>query len=265
MSSFTCNLARDSSTENLDTTLRKFWEVEEYVSGPQKFTEEEQACEKHFVNNTKVDSDGKIIVRLPFKQDPTCLGESFEYSKKRFLSLERRLDRDSTLKSMYVDFMNEYMALGHMSLYNHPLSHPHYIIPHHCVLKPQSTTTKLRVVFDGSARTTSNHSLNDILMVGPTIQQDLITTLFSFRLNRFALTADISKMYRQFLVDERDRKFQLVLWRSSKQEKLSVFQLNTVTYGLSAAPFLAIRSLFFIADQHSSNFPIGSKVLREDL
>ncbi|XP_037828868.1 uncharacterized protein LOC119616534 [Lucilia sericata] len=166
---------------------------------------------------------------------------------------------------MYVDFVNEYLALGHMSLYNRPLSHPHYIIPHHCVLKPESTTTKLRVVFDGSARTTSNHSLNDILMVGPTIQQDLVTTLFSFRLNRFALTADISKMYRQFLVDERDRKFQLVLWRSNSKDKLCVFQLNTVTYGLSAAPFLAIRSLFFIADQHSSTFPIGSKVLREDL
>ncbi|XP_046800970.1 uncharacterized protein LOC124421481 [Lucilia cuprina] len=264
-STLTCNLALDSSTSILDNTLRKFWEVEEYVSGPQTFTNEEQACEKHFTENVQINSDRRIQVRLPFKQNPNCLGESFEISKRRFLSLERKLERDPTLKSMYVDFVNEYLALGHMSLYNRPLSHPHYIIPHHCVLKPESTTTKLRVVFDGSARTTSNHSLNDILMVGPTIQQDLVTTLFSFRLNRFALTADISKMYRQFLVDERDRKFQLVLWRSNSKDKLCVFQLNTVTYGLSAAPFLAIRSLFFIADQHSSTFPIGSKVLREDL
>ncbi|XP_046810021.1 uncharacterized protein LOC124420605 [Lucilia cuprina] len=235
---------------------------EEYVSGPQTFTNEEQACEKHFTENVQINSDRRIQVRLPFKQNPNCLGESFEISKRRFLSLERKLERDPTLKSMYVDFVNEYLALGHMSLYNRPLSHPHYIIPHHCVLKPESTTTKLRVVFDGSARTTSNHSLNDILMVGPTIQQDLVTTLFSFRLNRFALTADISKMYRQFLVDERDRKFQLVLWRSNSKDKLCVFQLNTVTYGLSAAPFLAIRSLFIIADQHSSTFPIGSKLAK---
>lgn len=61
-------------------------------------------------------------------------------------------------------------------------------------------------------------------MVGPTIQQDLITTLFSFRLNKYALTADISKMYRQFLVDEEDRNFQFVLWRSKKEDELKVFR-----------------------------------------
>ena len=70
---------------------------------------------------------------------------------------------------------------------------------------------------------------------------------------------------RQFLVDERDRKFQLVLWRANKEDKLKVFQLNTVTYGLAAAPFLAIRSLFFIADKYKLSYPTGSQVLREDL
>lgn len=264
-SALTCNLAIDSSADAVDKTLKKFWEVEEYASGPQTFTEEEQRCENHFVDNVKTNADGRIQVKLPFKRNPDCLGESFEISRRRFLALERRLEREPNLKSMYVDFMNEYMALGHMSPYNQSLSAPYYIIPHHCVLKPESTTTKLRVVFDASARTSSNHSLNEILMVGPTIQQDLITTLFSFRLNRFALTADISKMYRQFLVDESDRKFQLVLWRDSKEDKLNVFQLNTVTYGLSAAPFLAIRSLFYIADINESSYPVGSQVLREDL
>lgn len=102
-------------------------------------------------------------------------------------------------------------------------------------------------------------------MVGPTIQQDLITTLFSFRLNKYALTADISKMYRQFLVDEEDRNFQFVLWRSKKEDELKVFRLNTVTYGLPAASFLAIRSLFFIADKYSSSYPNGSKVLNQDM
>lgn len=264
-SPLTCNLALYSSTETLDNTLKKFWEVEEYASGSEIHSEEEQLCEQHFVDNVNVNADGRIQVRLPFKLNADCLGESFEIARRRFLLLERRLERDSNLKSMYVDFMNEYISLGHMSPYDQPVALPYYIIPHHCVLKPQSTTTKLRVVFDASARTASNHSLNELLMVGPTIQQDLITTLFSFRLNRFALTADISKMYRQFLVDQRDRKFQLILWRANKEEKLKIFQLNTVTYGLSAAPFLAIRSLFYIADQNKSLYPVGSQVLREDL
>lgn len=72
-------------------------------------------------------------------------------------------------------------------------------------------------------------------------------------------------MYRQFEIDERDRRYQLILWRSNKKDALNVFLLNTVTYGLSSSPFLAIRSLFFIADKYCLSHPLGSKALREDI
>ena len=45
-----------------------------------------------------------------------------------------------------------------------------FYLPHHCVFKEDSTTTKLRVVFDGSAKTTKGVSINDALMVGPVVQ-----------------------------------------------------------------------------------------------
>lgn len=57
------------------------------------------------------------MVRLPFKKSPECLGSSFEMARNRFLSLDRRLERDSILKSMYEEFMQEYVSLGHMSPY----------------------------------------------------------------------------------------------------------------------------------------------------
>lgn len=53
----------------------------------------------------------------------------------------------------------------------------YYYIPYHAVFKESNTTTKLRVVFDASMKSTSNVSLNDILMVGPVIQPDLHVTL----------------------------------------------------------------------------------------
>ena len=260
-----CNLTTNSSLPNLDTTLKRFWEVEEYTQNSSKFTQEEEACEAHFAEHARFDGNNKVQVRLPFKLSPKVLGNSFDMAKRRFLALEKRLDANPSLKDMYIQFMDEYQSLGHMSTFKGSLSSSSYVIPHHCVLKPESTTTKLRVVFDGSARTTTNISLNDVLMVGPTIQQDLITTLFAFRLHRYALTADISKMYRQFRIDDQDTKYQLILWRNNPKDELQVFQLNTVTYGLSSAPFLAIRSLFFIADHHESTHPLGSKILRQDL
>ncbi|KAH8384178.1 hypothetical protein KR200_007156, partial [Drosophila serrata] len=82
------------------------------------------------------------------------------------------------LLTMYLEFMEEYLALGHMSPTDNKIpSTPHYVIPHQCVLRPQSTSTKLRVVFDASCKTSTQVALNDILMVGPTIQEELYSTL----------------------------------------------------------------------------------------
>lgn len=74
-------------------------------------------------------------------------------------------------------------------------------LPHHCVLKPSSETTKLRIVFDASCRSSTRVALNDILMVGPTVQQDLFSIILRFRSFRFVLSTDITKMYRQILID----------------------------------------------------------------
>jgi len=139
----------------------------------------------------------------------------------------------------------------------------HYVIPHNAVLRPDSSTTKLRVVFNASAKSSTRVSLNNILMVGPTVQQDLILTLLSFRLYRHALTADVAKMYRQFNVDPLDRKFQLIWWRHNISDPLKLYQLNSVTYGLACAPFLAITSLYFIAEKYRKEFSIGSEIIFE--
>ena len=70
-----------------------------------------------------------------------------------------------------------------------------YYLPMYTVMKESSTTTKLRVVFDALARTTTGYSLNDTLMVGPTLYPDMIDVLLRFRSYPVAITADISKMY----------------------------------------------------------------------
>ncbi|XP_073821565.1 uncharacterized protein [Musca autumnalis] len=166
---------------------------------------------------------------------------------------------------MYNSFMKEYLDLGHMEMTNNKIPNtPHYFIPHQCVFRPQSTTTKLRVVFDASSKTSSHVSLNDLLMVGPTIQEELYSTLLRFRLHKYAITADIEKMYRQVLLDEKDRDFHLILWRQNDSDPLQIFKLKTVTYGTSSAPFLAIRCLSHLSDLSKETLPIGAEVVRND-
>jgi hypothetical protein len=134
------------------------------------------------------------------------------------------------------------------------LSSPICFLPHHYVLKLDSSTTKLRVVFDASCATSSGVSLNDILMVGPVVQQDLFDIIVRFRLKYYAITADVEKMYRQIWVDPSDQQLQLIIWRD-ELGNLQSYKLKTVTYGTASAPYLATKVVQQLARDESSNYP----------
>ncbi|XP_069962624.1 uncharacterized protein [Bactrocera oleae] len=154
------------ANESLNAKLEKLWKLEEIPTIPEAWTREQQSCEHIYNSTVSKRPCGRIVVKLPFKDDPTCLCESYTTALRRFNAQERRLAKSPQLKEQYVEFISDYESLGHMSVVKNPnLSEPHYYIPHHCVLKPTSTTTKLRVVFDASCQTTSQNSLNDIQMV----------------------------------------------------------------------------------------------------
>ncbi|XP_011701215.1 PREDICTED: uncharacterized protein LOC105457936 [Wasmannia auropunctata] len=151
----------------------KFWQMEE-VESNYHLSPEEIKCEEHYRSTISRADDDRFVVQLPLKMDPPTLGESYDTARKRFQAIERKLNRDHQLKKKYHEFMEEYLQLGHMSEVEaeSPAKQAYYL-PHHAVIKDDSTTTKVRVVFDASCRTTSGRFLNDIMMVGPTIQDEL--------------------------------------------------------------------------------------------
>lgn len=110
-----------------------------------------------------------------------------------------------------------------------------------------SETTRLRVVYDSSAKTSSGVSFNDIQHVGPVVQDDLFSILMRFRQHKYVVTADVEKMYRQILVKPEQRYLQMILWREQSDQPIKIYQLNTITYGTSSAPFLSTRCLVQLA------------------
>lgn len=249
-----CNYAfiqsRESRVSNrsLNEQLAKFWEIEQVPQYDSLKTEEEIECENHYVANTYRNDEGRFCVRLPLVSEPTCLGDSFTLARNQFLSLERRLSKNSDLKNLYSQFIHEYSVLGHLSESEILIPRQSYFIPHHAVLKPSSESTKLRVVFNGSARTTSGFSINDLLMVGPNIQDKLFNILLRFRQYTYVISADIEKMYRQVQIQNNDRDLQMILWRDTSTEALRSLRLNTVTYGLSSSSFLSTRCLWQLGE-----------------
>lgn len=247
---------------NIQFDLQKFWEVEE--GAVERFRSiEDQACEDHFLATVTRDDSGRYMVALPFNEKRDQLGESRSRALNRFLTLERKLGRDPELKEKYTQIMDEYRELGHMKQVT-TIHTPGFYLPHHAVFKPSSSTTKVRVVFDGSAKTNTDLSLNDTLRTGPTIQDDLFSLLVRFRMHAYVITGDIEKMYRQFLVRPEDRAYQRILWRDPHEE-IKTYELTTVTFGLAPAPYLAIRCLHQLATDEEHDFPEAAARIKRDL
>lgn len=142
-------------------------------------------------------------------------------------------------------------------------SNPTVYLPHHGVLRENSTTTKLRVVFNGSLRTSTGISLNDCLHIGQKLQQDISTILLNWRTYAYVFVDDIEKMYRQILLHPNDRDYQRILWNSSGVIK--EYQLCTVNYGLTSAPFLALRVMQQLANDEGYRYPLAQEVVRRNV
>ncbi|XP_055907234.1 uncharacterized protein LOC129942362 [Eupeodes corollae] len=247
--------------------LEKFWRLEE-VSNEQPLSLEEQLAEENFVKSHTRLQDGRYEVQLPFKSTKLNFGDSFGTALARFHSIERKFNCNPNLKSEYTKFINEYISLGHMEEVpsNEILksNNSSYYLPHHAIFKGDSSTTKIRVVFDASAKTRSSQSLNETLLVGPTIQRDIFSICLRSRRHAYLITGDIEKMYRQIRVSRNHTDFQRIVWRENPEEPLKHFRLLTVTYGTSAAPFLAVRVLQQLAAESSKTHPRASKTLLND-
>ncbi|KAL4083557.1 hypothetical protein QTP88_028873 [Uroleucon formosanum] len=239
-------------TLSLECLMDKFWQVEEPAMVPSTFTDNGQ-CEKLFSEQMGRLPSGRFSVPLPFRSQvssETFVG-SREVAARRFEMLERKLSSNPKLKSLYDKFMSDYISLGHMSLAQSP---GHYFIPHHAIFRPEIDDSKIRVVFDASARGFRGPSLNQCLFPGPKLHQDIIDILIRFRVSKHVFTTDICKMYRQILVKPEHRKFQHVLWRASPHDAVREYELHTVTYGVNCAPFLALRVLQYIASNDCEHF-----------
>ncbi|XP_063372656.1 uncharacterized protein LOC134660793 [Cydia amplana] len=245
-----CNHAIISkSQQNIENMLTKFWETEE-VPNKNALNQNEQECENHFLTNTIRLDNGRFCVKLPLTESPECLGDSYNLAKRRFLNLERKFKRNPTLKSEYTTFINEYAELGHLSESSLLKPNPNYFLCHHAVFK-NSESTSLRVVYDASAASSSGKSLNDILLVGPNVQDSLFSILVRARQYRYILSGDIEKMYRQVQVHDDDRNLQLIVWREDESSPLKTLRLNTLTYGTGSASYLSTRCLFQVGEEQS--------------
>lgn len=249
---FQCNMILN----NLDE-IQQFWEIED-VHETSDISEEDQNCIDLYKSSTLRREDGSYVVKIPFKENfQEKLGESRSKSVAQFYQIEKKLIKQPTLARDYKSFMSEYLSLGHMipSTISVNDSPPDCYLSHHAVLRNESSTTRLRVVFNASAKTSSGFSLNDLMCSGPNLQQDLQDLILKWRQFKYGFTADIEKMFRKIWLHPEHQKYQKIIWRDNQSQPLQTFNLASVTYGFKSSPFLAMMTLRQLANDERHNYP----------
>jgi hypothetical protein len=181
----------------------------------------------------------KASTTLPWAADPSNLSNGLALAYKRLQSTIKKWSTMNMLTA-YEEALMEYVQLG----YAEPLPAPNtsgYFLPHSGVLREKSLTTKLRIVFDGSAKTTDSYSLNDLLLRGPDLNPTIFQQLIVWRSAEVVAVADIEKAFLQITIAKEDRKYLQFMWL--KNNKLHIYQMKVLPFGLICSPAILATAI----------------------
>ena len=201
----------ESEEDRLLTAVKRFWEVESVGTCEQSKISDHDSSEP-FLQNLAFKED-HYEVSLPWTRDPRDVPNHFLLCKDRLKQLQRKLLKKPEVMKEYQQVIDGQLEKGIIEVCNpsDTLSHPNqhdsvYYMPHHPVIRQDRATTKVPVVYDGSAKSKDGgFSLNDCLQTGPNLIPKLFNVLVKLRSYSIALTADIEKAFLMIRISEHDR------------------------------------------------------------
>ncbi|GBL97459.1 hypothetical protein AVEN_162925-1 [Araneus ventricosus] len=207
--------------------------------------------------------DNRYEVELPWKRDWHELNDNYSVAKKRLDSLVRRFKKNPDLNLQYRETLHDYEKNGIIEKVpnpENPINKPVFYMPHQPVFRDESSTTKMRIVFDASSSHSFQHlSLNDCLWPGPNLNSNIFDILINFRLNKFAFISDIEKAFLQLTLAEKDRD--AVRFLCTENDTLQVYRFNRVLFGVRSSPFLLSASIKTHLKKFHDEFPTTTECL----
>lgn len=250
------------------TNLSDLWSVEllgiqdPYEKQCKNVTETEVL--KNFNNNISVNAEGRYNVSLLWKDGCPRLSTNYEVASKRLESTTKKLK-----------------LTGNLNTYNHVLQtwekddiiekvtddnmeNGHYL-PHHGVIKPHSTSTRVRPVYDASTKDRNGWSLNSCLDKGVNMIELLPKLLIQFRKGAYGVVSDIKQAFLQICVTEQDRDYLKFLWWENIEtcDKIVTYRHKRVVFGITCSPFLLSATLNYHLDLCTEGYKKTATKLKE--
>ena len=243
------NVKKDKSVEDVTTALVLYTEI---VTATQEdilrqeirnFWKIEGINEEHDVYEQfkeDITFEGKrYVTSLPFKPNHDALPDNYRLSLNRLNCLKKKLCEDEKLRRECI--FKSYEQDGIIKLVDHKseAGKVHYL-PHRPVIRNDRETTKVRIVYDGSAKL-NGPSLNDCLYTGPCLLNCIFGILLRWRMYCIGLISDIKQAFLNIGIREEHQDYLRFLWYddvNSKNPRVIVFKFLRVLFGLTCSPFI---------------------------
>ena len=233
-----------SPPETLTNLVEKFWEVESYSTEsplhPKLLSKDEKRA-LEILEQTTPKKQGKYEVGILWKDNDLSLPNNRALAIARMINMERKFKRDPKFQEMYTATINNYIKQGHaIKVTSEKSERPSSIIsclPHHGVSNINKLG-RIRVVFDAGAKF-ENECLNDNILKGPDLLNDLLSVLLRLREVRYGVMSDIQQMFHQDLINHDDQHVLRFLWRDNPNQAFGDYAMTAHDFGKADSPCCA--------------------------
>ena len=256
-----------SLCNNSECDVNMLWQMQE--AG---ISDKEISCTTKVNEDITVLPDGRYETGLLWKDDHPVLNSHIEESSKRLKTLSNRLKNNRKLLESYHGVIDEYKSLGIIEKVTSDRTESQVrYIPHHPVIREDKITTKVRIVFDASAKDSKGVSLNSCLDKGRNLLPDLTAMLLRFRLRKIVLNADIEKAFLQISLYKKDRDSVRFLWYDEEPSdnwpttEPVTFRFTRVVFGLICSPHLLNSVIHHHIDKEGKKTIKPLQIQKEDI
>ena len=242
---FSANLAthtmKVSFNENIDETrslhaeVEKLWDLETLG-----IKDNEKSVYDKFMEDVKF-VDGRYEVQFPFKEERPLIADNYTLALKRLMTLKNKLDESPKLLEQYDGIIQNQLKMGIVErALDDAIPGEVTYLPHRCVIRDDKETTKIRIVFDASAKS-KGPSLNECLYKGPSLNPLLLNILLKFRVPNIGVCADIEAAYLQISIFPGQRDYARFLWFDNVEKcnpEVIKLRFTRVFFGSSPSQFL---------------------------
>ena len=208
------------------------------------------------------------MTQYPWIRDPADLPDNRKAAFGMLLSTEKRLAKNTDHARVYQEQIQDMIDRGvarkltksELEAYDGPI---HYV-SHHEVVRPDSKSTPVRIVFNTSAKY-MGHALNEYWAKGPDLLNSLLGVLIRFRENEVALIGDIKKMYHSVGTTQLEQHTHRFLWRDMDARKEpDTYVIQRVSFGDRPSGTIATVALRKTAEMAQEKYPQEAKIIRDN-